>query len=92
MTTEANAGATAAAAPAGPLAGVKILDLTAVLMGPSATQTLAALGAEIIKIEPPDGDNVRNVGPMRHAGMGHIFLHVNSGKKSVVLEDRKSVV
>ena len=69
----------------GPLAGVRILDLTAVILGPFATQILASMGAEIIKIETPDGDNMRDVGPMRNPKMGHIFLQANRGKKSVVL-------
>ena len=69
----------------GPLAGVKILDLTSVVMGPFATQILAQLGAEVIKVETPEGDNMRHVGPMNHAGMGHIFLHANAGKRSIVL-------
>ncbi|GKS89781.1 CoA transferase [Acidovorax sp. SUPP2539] len=70
----------------GPLAGVRILDLTSVIMGPFATQILAQLGAEVIKVETPDGDNMRHVGPMRHPGMGHIFLHANAGKRSIALD------
>jgi crotonobetainyl-CoA:carnitine CoA-transferase CaiB-like acyl-CoA transferase len=70
----------------GPLAGVKILDMTSVIMGPFATQILASLGADVIKIENPEGDNMRHVGPMRNAGMGHIFLHANQGKRSIVLD------
>ena len=70
----------------GPLAGVKILDLTAVLMGPLATHILASLGADVTKIESPDGDNIRDIGSKRNPGMGHIFMQVNQGKKSVVLD------
>ncbi|MEY4294895.1 MAG: hypothetical protein RLY82_583, partial [Pseudomonadota bacterium] len=70
----------------GPLAGVKILDLTSVVLGPFATHILASLGAEVIKIETREGDTMRHVGPMKNAGMGHIFVHANAGKQSVVLD------
>lgn len=74
------------AAARAPLAGVRILDLTSVIMGPFATQILASLGAEVTKVESPEGDNMRHVGPMRNRGMGHIFLHANEGKRSIVLD------
>ena len=70
----------------GPLAGVRVLDLTAVVMGPYATQILGDMGADIIKVEPPQGDTMRWVGPMKNSGMGHIFLHANRNKRSLVLD------
>ncbi|MCX7231805.1 MAG: CoA transferase [Burkholderiales bacterium] len=72
--------------PAAPLEGVRVVDLTTVLMGPFATQTLAEFGAEVIKVEPPEGDLIRGIGPMRSPGMGAIFMNANRGKKSVVLD------
>ena len=69
----------------GPLAGLRVLDLTRVLAGPFATAILADLGAEVVKLEPPTGDDYRAIGPFRD-GESALFALTNRGKRSVVVD------
>ncbi|WP_156677807.1 CaiB/BaiF CoA transferase family protein [Sphingomonas profundi] len=71
---------------AAPLAGIRVIDLTTVMMGPYATHQLCALGASVIKVEPLGGDSMRAVGPMRNPAMGPMYLNANRGKKSIALD------
>src|SRR5690606_19303947 len=72
----------------GPLSGIRVLDLSRVLAGPYCTALLADLGAEIIKLEPPAGDDYRHVGPFKD-GESALFTLNNRGKKSIVLDLKK---
>ncbi len=70
----------------GPLAGIRVIEVAIAVLGPLATQILGDMGAEVIKVETPDGDPMRQIGPARHPGMAAYFLNVNRNKKSLVLD------
>ena len=71
---------------AGPLAGIRVIEAAIAVLGPVAAQILGDMGAEVIKVETPDGDPMRQIGPARNPGMAAYFLNVNRNKKSLVLD------
>jgi len=72
--------------PTGPLSGIRVIDMTTVLMGPYASQMMGDMGADVIKVEAPEGDLIRQIGPARHDGMGPIYLNANRSKRAITLD------
>jgi len=71
---------------AGVLDGIRVVELTTVILGPWATQMLGDMGADVIKVETPEGDTTRHSGPRKNPGMGSLYLATNRNKRSVVLD------
>lgn len=72
----------------GPLAGIKVVEMTSVVLGPWACQMLADMGADVIKIEQPRGDSNRSLGASNNPGMAALYLTCNRNKRSIVLDLR----
>ena len=72
-----------------PLTGLRVVDLSTTLMGPYCSRLLAALGADVIKVEAPGGDVVRYVGDSKKTGMGPVYLSCNHGKRSLAIDLKK---
>src|ERR1700753_1840242 len=72
--------------PKGALDGIRIVDLSSVILGPFAAQLLGDMGADIIKVETRGGDQMRSVGPRRNQGMASVFLNINRNKRGMVLD------
>ncbi|HVL08154.1 MAG TPA: CoA transferase [Burkholderiaceae bacterium] len=70
----------------GALHGLRVIDATSFALGPIATQMLGDMGADVIKVEPPEGEPTRNIGRMRSPRMGSFFLNMNRNKRSIVLD------
>src|ERR1700757_9722 len=71
-----------------PVGGGRVVDLTALVMGPYCTQIMADMGADVIKIEPPQGDDCRYISVGPASGMSGVFVNVNRGKRGIVLDLR----
>lgn len=73
----------------GPLQGIRVIDMTSVAMGPYATQILGDMGAEVIKVEAPEGDVFRTSAPAASPGMGPAYLNLNRNKRSITLDAKR---